>query len=221
MRPRSSFHRCGLLSSQPKAMIFPSSQTSFSCSVCCLNSQYGCYGSTTSTPLFCNIFSCFNVLDRASLRGSGFDYCWLLSYKQEFNSKKLEALSKGKDRNPEMQVCVSNHDKSSGHLTIAWIHDLEGNIWGTSGQFECGIVFGVEVALGYEEICSDSSGNSVFIRRNNGYMKLIKPFTMENILMSRLCREKMYMEENMFSPFPSHCNSFSRPLVLLMVQRIL
>ncbi|XP_013588332.1 PREDICTED: uncharacterized protein LOC106296686 isoform X2 [Brassica oleracea var. oleracea] len=138
-----------------------------------------------------------------------------------FNSKKLEALSKGKDRNPEMQVCVSNHDKSSGHLTIAWIHDLEGNIWGTSGQFECGIVFGVEVALGYEEICSDSSGNRVFIRRNNGYMKLIKPFTMENILMSRLCREKMYMEENMFSPFPSHCNSFSRPLVLLMVQRIL
>ncbi|KAL0663629.1 hypothetical protein Bca4012_100466 [Brassica carinata] len=29
---------------------------SFSCSVCCLNSQYGCYGSTTSTPLFCNVF---------------------------------------------------------------------------------------------------------------------------------------------------------------------
>ncbi|KAF3541017.1 hypothetical protein F2Q69_00024552 [Brassica cretica] len=63
-----------------------------------------------------------------------------------------------------MQVCVSNHDKSSGHLTIAWIHDLEGNIWGRSGQFECGIVFGVEVAFGYEEICSDSSGNRVFIR---------------------------------------------------------
>ncbi|XP_013588330.1 PREDICTED: uncharacterized protein LOC106296686 isoform X1 [Brassica oleracea var. oleracea] len=178
MRPRSSFHRCGLLSSQPKAMIFPSSQSH-----------------RPHLPLQSNFIV--------------------------FNSKKLEALSKGKDRNPEMQVCVSNHDKSSGHLTIAWIHDLEGNIWGTSGQFECGIVFGVEVALGYEEICSDSSGNRVFIRRNNGYMKLIKPFTMENILMSRLCREKMYMEENMFSPFPSHCNSFSRPLVLLMVQRIL
>ncbi|KAG2283724.1 hypothetical protein Bca52824_054944 [Brassica carinata] len=133
------------------------------------------------------IFSCFNVLDRASLRGSGFDYCWLLSYEQEvrqcgalwlfpsganslgealilFFYKKLEALLKAKDRNPEMQVCVSNHDKSSGHLTIAWIHDLEGNIWGRSGQFECGIVFGVEVAFGYEEICSDSSGNRVFIR---------------------------------------------------------
>ncbi|CAN7086131.1 unnamed protein product, partial [Brassica oleracea var. botrytis] len=78
--------------------------------------------------LWIQIFSCFNVLDRASLRGLGFDYCWLLSYKQEVRQcGALWPLSKGKDRNPEMQVCVSNHDKSSGHLTIAWIHDLEGN----------------------------------------------------------------------------------------------
>ncbi|CAF1920357.1 unnamed protein product [Brassica napus] len=165
MRPRSSFHRRGLLSSQPKAMLL-----FHVLSVACIL-QLCTYGFS--------FFSCFNVLDIASLHGSGFDYCWLLSYEQEFNSKKLEALLKGKDRNPEMQICVSNHDKSSGHLTIAWIHDLEGNIWGRSGQFECGIVFGVEVAFGYEEICSDSSGNRVFIRRNHGYMKLIKPFTIE------------------------------------------
>ncbi|KAG5400516.1 hypothetical protein IGI04_015123 [Brassica rapa subsp. trilocularis] len=61
--------------SQPKAMVFSSSQScrshqlrlqsnfiavknlcldlaSFSCYVCCLHSQYVCYGSTTSTPLF-------------------------------------------------------------------------------------------------------------------------------------------------------------------------
>ena len=139
-----------------------------------------------------------------------------------------------------MKVCVSNHDKSFGHLTTAWIQDLEGNqlsreyiwrplytslvswhltvsvccycyignVWGRSRWFECGIVFGVEVALGYEEICSDFSGNRVFIWRKHRYMKLIRPFTMEKRLMSRLRREKMYMEENMFSPFPSHCNSF-------------
>ncbi|CAN6811331.1 unnamed protein product [Brassica oleracea] len=32
---------------------------------------------------FVMIFSCSNVLDRAALRGSGFEYCWLLSYEQE------------------------------------------------------------------------------------------------------------------------------------------
>ncbi|KAH0874619.1 hypothetical protein HID58_071981 [Brassica napus] len=183
MRPRSSFHRCGLLSSQPKAMIFPSSQSH-----------------RPHLPLQSNFIVVRNLC--LDLGANSLGEALILFFLSKH--KKLEALSKGKDRNPEMQI-----------------HDLEGNIWGTSGQFECGIVFGVEVALGYEEICSDSSGNRVFIRRNNGYMKLIKPFTMENILMSRLCREKMYMEENMFSPFPSHCNSFSRPLVLLMVQRIL
>ncbi|KAG5394153.1 hypothetical protein IGI04_024116 [Brassica rapa subsp. trilocularis] len=63
------------------------SHASFSCYVCCLHSQYVCYGSTTSTPLFAReimtIFSCSNVLDRAALHGSGFEYCWLLSYEQE------------------------------------------------------------------------------------------------------------------------------------------
>ncbi|XP_018513694.1 uncharacterized protein LOC108871585 isoform X1 [Brassica rapa] len=33
--------------------------------------------------LWIQIFSCPNVLDRAALRGSGFEYCWLLSYEQE------------------------------------------------------------------------------------------------------------------------------------------
>ncbi|WZZ67281.1 hypothetical protein YC2023_078651 [Brassica napus] len=196
MRPRSSFHRCGLLSSQPKAMIFPSSQSH-----------------RPHLPLQSNFIVvrnlCLDLGERLGAPWRKAQGTHLIAMERHFNSKKLEALSKGKDRNPEMQV-----------LSV-YCYCYIGNIWGTSGQFECGIVFGVEVALGYEEICSDSSGNRVFIRRNNGYMKLIKPFTMENILMSRLCREKMYMEENMFSPFPSHCNSFSRPLVLLMVQRIL
>ncbi|CAG7897814.1 unnamed protein product [Brassica rapa] len=33
--------------------------------------------------LWIQIFSCSNVLDRAALHGSGFEYCWLLSYEQE------------------------------------------------------------------------------------------------------------------------------------------
>ncbi|WZY91706.1 hypothetical protein YC2023_064035 [Brassica napus] len=102
--------------------------------------------------LWIQIFSCSNVLDRAALHGSGFEYCWLLSYEQEvrlelsgvpknigdhisqlfplgrealilfFQSKQfIDSL----DRNPEMQVCVSKHDKSFEHLTTAWIQDLE------------------------------------------------------------------------------------------------
>lgn len=59
----------------------------------------------------------------------------------------------------------------------------------------------MEVALGYEEICSDSSGNRMFIRRKHQYMKLINPFTMEDRLMSRLRREKMSWRKICLAPF--------------------
>ncbi|KAJ0266154.1 hypothetical protein HA466_0001970 [Hirschfeldia incana] len=66
-------------------------------------------------------------------------------------------------------------------------------------------VFGVDS----EEMCSDSFGNRAFLRRKQRYRRLIKPFSMENSVTSRLHRE-----EYMLSPFPSPCGSVSRPLVV-------
>ncbi|CAN7036363.1 unnamed protein product [Brassica oleracea var. botrytis] len=60
-----------------------------------------------------------------------------------------------------------------------------------------------------EEICSDSFGNRAFLRRKQRYRRLVKPFYMENSVISRLHRE-----EYMLSPFPSPCVAVSRPLVV-------
>ncbi|KAF8115631.1 hypothetical protein N665_0025s0099 [Sinapis alba] len=68
--------------------------------------------------------------------------------------------------------------------------------------------------LGCEEMCSDSFGNRAFLRRKQRYRKLIKPFSMENGIMSRLHREKTSMEDHILSPFPSSCGLVSRPLVV-------
>lgn len=80
---------------------------------------------------------------------------------------------------------------------------------------ECGNVYGVEVvASGNEDVCSDSFGNRAFLRRNRRYRSLVKLFSLENSVMSRLHGEKMSVEEYMRSPFPSPCGSVSRPLLV-------
>lgn len=88
----------------------------------------------------------------------------------------------------------------------------------TLDLYECGNAYGVEVDssndenLGYsDEIRSGSFGNRAFLRRNQ---RLIKPFSLEKSVMSRLHREKVSMEEYMRSPFPSPCGSVSRPLLV-------
>ncbi|KAH0898196.1 hypothetical protein HID58_047764, partial [Brassica napus] len=183
---------------------------SFSCYVCCLHSQYVCYGSTTSTPLFAReimtIFSCSNVLDRAALRGSGFEYCWLLSYEQEV---RLE-LS-GVPKNIETLRCRFVFLITTKVLDILLQHGYK--IW----KYLYVVIAILEM---YGEDLDDSNVAlysewkylwvmrrfvQIFLgtERKHRYMKLIRPFTMEKRLMSRLRREKMYMEENMFSPFPS------------------
>uniref|UniRef100_A0A1J3DFZ0 Protein POLAR LOCALIZATION DURING ASYMMETRIC DIVISION AND REDISTRIBUTION n=1 Tax=Noccaea caerulescens TaxID=107243 RepID=A0A1J3DFZ0_NOCCA len=87
--------------------------------------------------------------------------------------------------------------------------------------FECGNAYGVEVDSSNEEdlgnndeIPSDSLCNRAFLRRNQRYTSLIKPFSTEKSVMSQLHREKMSMEEYMLSPFPSPCGSVSRPLLV-------
>lgn len=90
--------------------------------------------------------------------------------------------------------------------------------------YECGNAYGVEVDSSNEEdlgnndeIRSDSLGNRAFLRRNQRYTSLIKPFSTDNSLMSQLHREKLSMEEYMLSPFPSPCGSVSRPLLVTKV----
>lgn len=126
-------------------------------------------------------------------------------------TKHLQNVSKDKESFPEDLTYVK--PESPTCLVSRLVRDKKLN----EEDFEDCVngedldVFGVEaVASGREEICSDSFGNRAFLlRRKQRYRRLIKPFSMEKSVTSRLHRE-----EYMLSPFPSPCVSVSRPLVV-------
>lgn len=125
-------------------------------------------------------------------------------------TKHLPNVSKDKESFPEDLTYVK--PESPRRLVSRMVRDKKPN----EEDFEDCVngvedldVFGVGVASGREEICSDSFGNRAFLRRKQRYRKLIKPFAMEKSVTSLLHRE-----EYMLSPFPSPCGSVSRPLVV-------
>lgn len=138
-------------------------------------------------------------------------------------TKHLQNVSKGKSSSEDLTTVKLESPRCLSSQLVRVEKPKEENFEDfLNGEnldlYECGNAYGVEVASGYEdnlgfndEVCSGSFGNRAFLRRNR---RLIKPFSMENSVMSRLRREQMAMEEYLRSPFPSPCGSVSRPLLV-------
>ncbi|CAH8312718.1 unnamed protein product [Eruca vesicaria subsp. sativa] len=129
-------------------------------------------------------------------------------------TKHLQNVSKSKESFPEDLNCVKPESPRCLLSRLTREKKPHEDNFGDriNGEgLECGNAFGGgEIAAGSdEEICSGSFGNRAFLRRKQRYGKLVKPFSTEGGVMSRLHRE-----EYMLSPFPSPCGSFSRPLVV-------
>ncbi|KAF3567120.1 hypothetical protein DY000_02019496 [Brassica cretica] len=121
-------------------------------------------------------------------------------------TKHLQNVSKGKESFPE-DLSYVKPEPPRCCVVSSLVRDKKPN----EENFE-DCVNGEDLdvlGVASEEICSDSFGNRAFLRRKQRYRRLVKPFYMENSVISRLHRE-----EYMLSPFPSPCVAVSRPLVV-------